>query len=501
MQHNRIRVLLCLLLAMVLLLSACTGQTPEEDAGQPEIGESETAAALSLTLPYYENDALNPYFAASSLNRALAALFCEPLYRVNADYSASGALAESASTVDNSCIVTLKSAVFSDGSSITAADVVYSFNLAKASDWYGVRLSNLASAEARGSTVVFTLLAPDLYVQNLLTFPIVRRGTAESADQVPTGSGAFVLSADGSLSKNPHASFGAVESITLLHIKDPDSLGNALEIGNIDYMFEDFADGAYTRIVAQNTFVTMNNLVYLGINSSVGALQSAAVRTAIYYAADKDDVAASSYRGCATAAGLPFHPAFCAAQGLTGGATAADTARATEILNKLGYNRYDKNGLLTNGQNTLQMTILVNSENSFRLTAAYNLAEDLNAAGFSVTVESVSSADYAARIASGNFTLYIGEVKLAENLSLSPFFGGSAAVGIPAELPIFSAYTALCKGETNLAGFTSAFLDDVPFVPLCYRAGMAAYSKEVKPDFSTAAYDAYGDIAKWTAAS
>lgn len=501
MRHDRIHALLSVLLAVMLLFSACTGETSDESTASPKSGEEEVAAALTLTLPYYENDALNPYFAASALNRALASLFCEPLYRVNADYSASAVLAESVSTVELSCIVTLKSAVFSDGSEMTAADVVYSFNLAKASDWYGVRLSNIASAEARGSTVVFTLLSPDLYVQNLLTFPIVRRGTADAAAQVPTGSGAFVLSAQGQLTKNPHAASGVVEGITLLHIKDPDSLGNALEIGNIDYMFEDFADGAYTRIVARNTFVTMNNLVYLGINSSVGALQSAAVRTAIYYAADQDDIAASSFRGCATAAGLPFHPAFCAAQGLTNGTTAAETARAAEILNKLGYNRYDKNGLLTNGQSTLEMTILVNSENAFRLTAAYNLAEDLNAAGFSVTVESVSAADYAARIASGNFTLYIGEIKLAENLSLSPFFGGSVTVGINAELPVFTAYTALCKGEIDPAGFASAFLDDVPFVPLCYRAGMAAYSKEVKPDFSVAAYDAYGDIAKWTAES
>lgn len=501
MRHNRICAWIALVLAVMLLFSACTGETPEEIAGQPENGENKTGTALSLTLPYYENDALNPYFAVSALNRALASLFCEPLYRVNADYSASAVLAQSASTVDLSCIVTLNSAVFSDGSEVTVSDVVYSFNLAKASDWYGTRLSNIASAEARGSTVVFTLLAPDLYVQNLLSFPIVRRGTADAAAQVPTGSGAFILSAEGQLTKNPHAASGAVESVTLLHIKDPDNLGNALEIGNIDYMFEDFADGAYTRIVAQNTFVTMNHLVYLGINSSVGALQSAAVRTAIYYAADKDDVAASSYRGCATAAGLPFHPAFCTAQGLTNGATAADPARASEILNKLGYNRYDKNGLLTNGQNTLQMTILVNNENSFRMTAAYNLVENLKTAGFSVTVESVSAADYTARIASGDFTLYIGEIKLAENLSLSPFFGGSATAGINTELPVFAAYTALCKGETDLAGFASAFLDDMPFVPLCYRAGMAAYSKEVQPDFSTAAYDAYGDITKWTSAS
>lgn len=498
MRKNRIQAFLALLLALMLLLCACNPASQGETPNTPENGESPASTALNVALPYYENDSRNPYFAQSALNRALALLFCEPLYRVNAEYAAEAVLAQSAAKDKTACTVTLGDAVFSDGAAVTAEDVVYSFNLAKASAWYGGRLANIASASASGKTVTFTLLSPDVYVLNLLTFPIVRRATADTADQIPVGSGAFVLSGAGTLTKNPHKSTGAVDAITLVHTKDPDTLGRALEIGNIDYMFEDFAGGEYTRIVAQNTFVTMNHLVYLGMQSASGALQSAAVRAAIYYAVDRDDVAASSYRGCAAPAGLPFHPAFCAAQGLTA-STAPDPERANEILHKLGFNRYDKNGRLTNGQDTLQMTVLVNSENGFRLTAAYNLAEDLNAAGFSVTVEAVSVDVYKSRIASGNFTLYIGEIRLGENLSLSPFFGGEASVGIQTALPVFSEYTAFQAGERTPEQFAAAFLDDMPFVPLCYRAGMAAYSKGVTPDFSSAAYDVYGDITRWTA--
>lgn len=499
MQKNRIRAVFALLLAFMLLFCACGPTTPEKTPNTPENGGDSAPAALTLSLPYYENDSCNPYFAQSALNRALSFLFCEPLYRVNAAYAAEAILAESASADKTSCTVTLRDATFSDGTAVTAEDVVYSFDLAKSSAWYGARLVHIDSARAGGKMVTFTLLSPDVYVQNLLTFPIVRRATADTAEQIPIGSGAFVLGGSGTLTQNPKKSTGAVEAITLVHTKDTETLGRALEIGNIDYLFEDFSTGDYTRIVAQNTFVTMNNLVYVGVQSASGALQSAAVRAAIYYAADREDIAASAYRGCATPASLPFHPAFCAAQALTT-QTTSDTERATEILRKLGYSRYDRDGRLTNGQNTLQMSILVNQENSFRLTAAYNLAEDLNAAGFSVTVEAVSADVYKSRIAAGNFTLYIGEVKLSENLSLSPFFGGSASVGIDTELPVTSEYAAFCAGERTPEQFAAAFLDDMPFVPLCYRAGMAAYSKGTAPDFSTAAYDIYGDITRWTAA-
>ena len=128
------------------------------------------------------------------------------------------------------------------------------------------------------------------------------------------------------------------------------------------------------------------------------------------------------------------------------------------------------------------------------------MADNLNAAGFSVTVENVSDEVYRARIASGAFTLYLGEVKLGENMSLSPFFGGAASAGADSALPVFAAYTAFAAGEVSLSDFANAFLDDMPFVPLCSRAGLAAYSRSIAPDFSAAAYDIYGDITLWTAA-
>lgn len=492
---------LALFLTFVLLFCSCTGGgEPTENGENSADTGNETVQSLSVSLPYFESDSCNPYFAVSTENRALASLFYAPLYRVNADFAPKAVLAERVDGGGTSYTVTLKTAVFSNGKSVTAADVVYSFNLAKNSAWYGARLANVQSAKAQGNAVVFTLSVPERYFENLLTFPVVQQGTADTADAVPVGSGAFVLSADGTVTENPHSTRGAVQTVNLVHIKDASHLGDALEIGNIDFVFDDFADGNYTRIVAQNTFVTMNNLVYLGMNCTAGALTSAAVRTAIYYAADKDNVAASAYRGCAESAALPFHPAFCKAQGLALGQTAADTARASEILGKIGYNRYDKNGRLTNGQNTLGMTILVNGANGFRLSAAYAVADNLNAAGFSVTVENVSDEVYRARIASGAFTLYLGEVKLGENMSLSPFFGGAASAGADSTLPVNAVYTAFAAGEVSLSDFANAFLDDMPFVPLCYRAGLAAYSRSIAPDFSAAAYDIYGDITLWTAA-
>lgn len=64
----------------------------------------------------------------------------------------------------------------------------------------------------------------------------------------------------------------------------------------------------------------------------------------------------------------------------------------------------------------------MNSENSFRAAAANSIAESLRSIGFSVTVDAVPLDKYNQKIASGDFDLYLGEIKLTENLDLRPFF-------------------------------------------------------------------------------
>lgn len=83
-------------------------------------------------------------------------------------------IAEKGDISGTSVTVTLSGARFSDGSSVSPQDVVYSFNKAKASSRYGQLLSNIQSAKASGGAVTFTLSSPDPYVLNALSFPVVK---------------------------------------------------------------------------------------------------------------------------------------------------------------------------------------------------------------------------------------------------------------------------------------------------------------------------------------
>jgi len=495
---KRIIALCCVLTAVAVLLCSCK-KTPSDAEDETKTYEdSGSAQTVDISLPYSTSDSLNPYFATGNENIALAYLYCQPLYEVKSDYSAEPVLAQSITSEGARVTVTLQNAVFSDGASVTAKDVVYSFNKAKASVAFSQRLANVASASASGSAVVFTLTAPDSLCQNILTFPIVKQSTAEDASSVPTGSGRFVFDSALTLTVNKKSEVvSKINKITLYDVKKLEYITNAVEIGNINYLFEDFSDGQYKRIVAQNKSVTLNNFVFLGINPSSGALFSSAIRTAIYYAIDKEDISQSAYQGYAKPAVTVFNPDFGMLSSQELPSAKGDATKCDSILSKMGYNYYTKNGVKTDQTNVLSFSILVNSENSFRVSAAQKIASRLGERGFSVTVDAVDSATYRQRVLSGSYETYIGEIKLCENFDLSAFFNGQSGMALDANGSFAAAYNSFKGGQSDIKAVNDAFLNDMPFVPLCYRMGMAAYSKGFTPDFTYAPFDIYGNMENW----
>ncbi len=498
MKKRKISVL-CVFTAVALLLCSCKKIPTATEEETTAVSGSESVQSTEILLPYSSSDSLNPYFATGNENLALAYLYCQPLFEVKSDYSAEAVLAGSITSDGTRVTVTLQNAVFSDGSSVTAKDVVYSFNKAKSSVAFSQRLSNIASAVVSGSAVAFTLASPDNLCQNILTFPIVKQSTADSSAAVPVGSGKFVFDSDSlTFTVNQKSeTVSRINKITLYDVKKLEYITNAVEIGNINYLFEDFSDGRYKRVAAQTKSITLNNFVFLGINPSSGALSSSAVRTAIYYAIDKEDISQSAYQGYAKSAVTVFNPDFNMLSSQELPSAEGDTTKCDSILSKMGYNYYTKNGVKTDQTNVLAFSVLVNSENSFRVSAAQKIAARLGERGFSVTIDAVDSETYRQRVLSGNYETYIGEVKLCENFDLSAFFNGQSGMSVDANGSFVAAYNSFKSGQSDIKAVNDAFFNDMPFVPLCYRMGMAAYSKGVTPDFTYAPFDIYGNMENW----
>lgn len=494
-------VLLIFLLCSSFLGGCGGGDEPETTVQPTTITVPEQARELKL--PYAKADPLNPYKAQSMVNLQLSALLYDCLFRPGANYNAQPVIATDYTLEGLSLTVRLKAGiVFSDTSALTADDVVYSFKNAQTAPTYSASLSNFSAIKkADATSVVFTLKSPEPYAVNCLDFPIVKN---EDKAEPPTGSGRYTLAEkDGKVLLESNATrLGGfspqIKTIRLVAVSDSDSLNYALQIGNIDFFFTDLSNGSYRRINASSVEVGLNNLVFLGLNNASVKLQNADVRQAIALLIDKNTLAATAFQGHARAALTPFNPDFA---GIAGYDFMPDTNNPVQLLEQAGYTKLKDNGVRYSGYNTtLEFNLLVNADNPFKVETAKQIAQELMAAGIKVNVTALDFNAYSAAVQSWKFDMYLGEVLLSSDMSLTPLLApsGSVSYGINTTGFASAAYSLYKSGTSDLKSFIDAFSTDMPFVPLCYRNGIAAYSRELKVPQECHASDVYSDIEAWT---
>lgn len=494
--------LISLLLCICMLFSACKPQNeePDESTTTPVESTTENNANIEetfsksdgkISLPYNESDGLNPFFAKSDENLYICKLLFEPLFAVDSTYTANGVIAESISLNGNVATVKIKRGISCRGSSnINADDVVYSFNLAKASYGWADDLKGISSAsKSNDYTVNFILDYADSLVAGKLTFPVVKLGTSDVQTAVPTGSGNY-YHLEGKLISLADSE----KQINLCAVSTRDSVEDALKIGTSDVFFSNMSDCNYTGASGNTQSVLLNNMVYLGLNSSRGALNKY-IRSAIAAKIDCDEIALSAYQGHAVASKLPINPESAVNKEITQIATKGDKNLADNIIDRCGYTRYSGKAK-TNGAYSLSFTLIVNKDNKYRVAAAYSIADSLAECGFYITVKALSFADYRERISSGNYDMYLGEVKLDSSMDLNSFFleGGTLNAGINKTDRAVKEYYNYRAGKITAQEYYSIFAEEYPFVPVVFRTGYVITSDDLKLNLKQMPFSLYNGI-------
>ena len=166
--------LLLLSATLIGLFSGCTidpdayvptgdGLTWDEDYTGPVYTHAKEEEDQELTLIYYPDRSMNPLESTDYTNRVLFSLMYQGLFAVDRDYNPEPILCrEYAISQDmRTYYIYLENATFSDGSALTAADVVASYTAAKNSAYYNGRFTHISDISASGSDcVVFTLDTP-----------------------------------------------------------------------------------------------------------------------------------------------------------------------------------------------------------------------------------------------------------------------------------------------------------------------------------------------------
>ncbi len=516
--------IIALVLSIVMVFALCScGKNTDEPNNEQNPNQS-IYVGDGISLACNTADSFNPYKSATELNRLLCTLLYDSLILLDNEYNVVNVLAESVNTEDGVCTVKLKKAQFSDGTALTADDVIYSFNLAKESSGYSVRLGSIAEVTADGAdTVKFINNKNDTYMANLLTFPIIKQGSdllknEDNVELPPIGCGKYILNSDLSgIAANPthHSGEASVKKVRLINTPDNEALSHAIEIGAVDMYYTDLSDCNILRMSGTRVNTVLNNFVYIGINLENPVLKNDYMRHALSAALNRQKICEDAYYTNAVAATGVFNPAWKAVKGIQSIQATSKSEISIANFKKIGYNKTNNDGFLVNSNDdVISFGLLVNSENVFRNNAATLIAEQLAAVGIKIIIDSVPYNQYVARLESKQFDLYLAETNINNNMDLAPILcsGGALAYGIPAEkqeeLPentteqtepadetavtLSQVVNGFYSGQNTVSDIAAMAVSEMPIIPVCYRTGILFCGSEIKEPSVNSSGNIYG---------
>lgn len=518
-------VALCAAVGLMLSLGGCASppdpapDAPPASAAEPAPPPA-TLAEYPLVLPWYRGEGYNPYLTDNSLTVQLADLLFEKLLVIDPaaqlEYRAVRAVHIEGLTVTLTVDASYR---YADGTAVSAQDVAACLEAARASRLYKGRFANVERVTAGEGVVTVTLRQPDAYFAWLLDIPLMPAG--QTAQQRPTASGRYTYAEDDdALVPNPCARQTApFDRITLAEMTGADALPNSLNIGAIS-LYSSEGEGLANGINSsrQAGYYT-NTLVFLGFNAVTRTtwqttdeegntrfhsqptgvcplLETAAGRKAINALLDRTILLERVYYNWGHVAG-----GYLNSVGAAGGhgvlATAADPDAATAALQALGCTR-ELDGYYhlppekpaaaradTDPQpgEVIHLRLLVYTGSSYKRYLGQLVADALGDAGLQVElIECDTLESYRQKIASLEFDLYIGEIKLYHNMDLGAFFQpeGAAAGGLQLSEELTQLYDAWRADPALTAQLEAALADEMPWAPLLWRSGTLYYAKALE---------------------
>jgi oligopeptide transport system substrate-binding protein len=369
---------------------------------------------------------LDPAKASDSQGFTVIGLMYAGLVRLNAELLVEPDLAESWTVSDDGLTYTFtlkEGAMFSDGSPITAGDVVFSLTHAltpSTGAWTGpYLLSNIAGSDELVAgesetlsgvsalddrTVEITVKQPSAYFLSQLTFgpaKIISQAAAEADaawDQAPVTSGAFALGEwrrGQGLTLVPNANYwqpaSQISQIDLVFNQDSETAYQLFRTGELDIM-----GGSQNPIPAARVsevqdspdFVSVPNINirYIGFNHEIAPFDNVLVRQAFARAIDKETLATAVLEGTVLATDRILPPTMPGAELPVEGLT-FDPAAAQALLAEAGIDPAELEITLTYG---------VEGDNERILTVVESMWEEH--LGVAVTLEPLELSTFSSRL-------------------------------------------------------------------------------------------------------
>ncbi len=511
MNRNISRGLMLLIIAAILfVLSACSVPVEEEESPAPSIQVTEIPEPESVpfTLGWTEADTLHPLKTTDQNNIDIDSLVYECLYTLGNDFEPEPVLAKNAITSEDQLTWTIslqEGRFFSDGTPLTAEQVVSSLQTAMSGGAYAARLSGVASVSESNGRVVITLFEPNGDLPALLDVPIV----LETEGEIPLGTGPYQFQSDGEnqwLSANSYWWQGnqpLYETISIYPTKSLSDRVTAFDSGLVTAVTTDF--NAANSLGYSGTYETHDypttKMLYVGFNVSTGPCTDSLLRATLSRSFDRNSIVSSLLSGHGTAAALPVSPESTQYDQTVADQLDYDLNAAAELIEEAGYT-YDEDGFLTDGRSVLSLTLVVNRDSLTKQTIAGYLAQELRSLGIGITVRELSWDDYTAALEAGEFDLYLGEVKLTGDFDFTSLVAGELNYGGYQNEEVFS----LLSAWKTSAGLTrsyngeklfSAMAEDLPFATLCFKKESLLVRWGMVGNLSPSVHSPFSGVENW----
>ena len=476
------------------LLPEVSNPAPEysSEAGAPAAG-----SAAEISILYNTADFLNPYLLRTKTNSRVSGLLYEGLFALDENFRAQELLCKSWSAEDNRnySFTIYDDLYFSSGAQVTAADVIYSINLARSSNLYSSRLSAISNISLVDPyTLEISLSSANASLPSLLDVPVIPFDS--EAEPAPAGTGPYVLSEDGgALVANPYRR-GAyrlpAERITLAEYAE-DELISAFETGKLSAVVSDPVDvqlnfgGNYEKFTYNTT-----SMLFVGFNCNEGMFEFAAPRRAMSKLIDRRALAEAAFPGAAAPTCAPISPGSYLWSHMLDEFYELAPLSAAETL-------------FTYGASYRTINIIVRSSNRAHTEAAKYIAARLEAAGLKAKVREMSRSQYETALSIRDFDIFIGETILAPDFDISPLitYGASANPGYynSSECSsLLAAFLAADEGEklAALEELCSYLADSSPFMTLAFRTPSLLTSRGTLTNACPTQQNVFHSIKDWS---
>lgn len=465
-----------ILLCMVLLTGCGTEKKPYHPTGNgltlDEI-TSPTSPAVTqqkMSLAYYPDRSLDPYRCSDYTNRVLFGLVYQGLFAVDASYQAWPILCSQYHVSQDMRTYTfyLAKATFSDGSVLTAEDVVGSLRYAMKSDVYQGRFGNVESVTmAEDGAVVIRLKTPYGELPLLLDVPIVKNNQIGAARPIGTGPYVYEDGEEGPWLRRRTDWWCEADlqitsqRINLVKVEGPAQLRDAFEFDDLGLACADPGSESYVDFHSDYELWDCENgiFLYLGCNKKSEVLRNTEIRAALTFAIDRDRIVESYYRGFAYSAVLPASP--------------LSPYYSTSLASKLGHDpeRLTK-AVTTAALERNEIVLLVNTDDGIRLRAARAIAGMLEDCGLKVKMSELDGEKYRKALKDGQFDLYLGQTKLSANMDLSPFFATSGTLnfGRMGDKALYALCLEALANRGNYQTLHQKVVEDGMLCPILFRS-------------------------------